>query len=743
MITHKPNETAPESSWTFFINPKRIALFNLSILILFLELLLIRWISTEINIFAYLQNTILICCFLGLGMGCIAKPHQFPIIKTFEFLSVFSVLLSFPMIRRVMLHLAEVLSAFEDFVVWREIHIDDGTLWLKYGYIAIAALIVLLLAGFVWKIMVPLGSYLAALFDSDPSPITAYSINIFGSLIGVWLFTCLSYASFPPYVWFWVVGLLALPLLRDQRITNVQYLYIFIVIFLPTIGAFFEREDEIRWSPYQKLGIRSFNTEGEYEVTVNNTSYQVIKNDSLSSVQRRFPDLVDQNATLSQYDIPGRLVKNAKDILIVGAGTGNDVAGALRTASGTITAVEIDPVILDFGKRFHPEHPYDSPRVHEVVDDARSVFMKSNQKYDLIVFGLLDSHTTPTLTNARLDHFVYTKESLADAASLLRPDGVMVLIFASQRDYVTKRLGQSLADIFHRPPLSIQIPQNPLGLGGVAYITGNQQTITASLDKDPPLKKYIEEHTISNQSILFPKIIPTTDNWPYLYLKTPSVPSLFLLLAGLLIILWLQSQRQVIPGVKISDLLIRDSHLFILMGAGFSLFEVYGINQAAIFFGASWVVNAIVISGILFMILVGNFIQQRFELSSLLTPIFLLLSLLLLGLAYFDLSRVLFLASGPKTALAVLLFGGPMLLSAINFANLFQATRDKGVSLGSNMLGALIGAVLQLTTFKYGIKSLLLMSSAVYFCCMILTLCQRSMLCTTSQVDTTKAGAAQ
>ena len=37
---------------------------------LFLELLLIRWISTEIRIFAYLQNTVLVVCFLGLGMGC-------------------------------------------------------------------------------------------------------------------------------------------------------------------------------------------------------------------------------------------------------------------------------------------------------------------------------------------------------------------------------------------------------------------------------------------------------------------------------------------------------------------------------------------------------------------------------------------------------------------------------------------------------------------------------------------------
>src|SRR6202521_5780434 len=45
-------------------------LFLVSVLGLYLELLLIRWIGTEVRIFAYLQNTILVVCFLGLGVGC-------------------------------------------------------------------------------------------------------------------------------------------------------------------------------------------------------------------------------------------------------------------------------------------------------------------------------------------------------------------------------------------------------------------------------------------------------------------------------------------------------------------------------------------------------------------------------------------------------------------------------------------------------------------------------------------------
>lgn len=108
----------------------------------------------------------------------------------------------------------------------------------------------------------------------------------------------------------------------------------------------------------------------------------------------------------------------------MGAGTGNDVASALRHGATHVDAVEIDPLILRLGKRFHPEHPYDSPRVTVHVDDARAFFKKTKRKYDLIVFGYLDSHTMLTsFSSVRLDNYVYTLESLREARGLLREAG--------------------------------------------------------------------------------------------------------------------------------------------------------------------------------------------------------------------------------------------------------------------------------------------------------------------------------
>src|SRR5262245_32477954 len=61
---------AEGASWTLFL---------VSTLGLFLELMLIRWIGTEIRIFAYLQNTVLVVCFMGLGLGCLRCRDSLPI----------------------------------------------------------------------------------------------------------------------------------------------------------------------------------------------------------------------------------------------------------------------------------------------------------------------------------------------------------------------------------------------------------------------------------------------------------------------------------------------------------------------------------------------------------------------------------------------------------------------------------------------------------------------------------------
>ena len=81
-----------------------------------------------------------------------------------------------------------------------------------------------------------------------------------------------------------------------------------------------------------------------------------------------------------------------KDILIVGSGTGNDVATAIRNSKGNIDAVEIDPLVANLGEKFHPENPYSNSRVNLIINDARNFIKEIDKKYDLIVYSVLDSH---------------------------------------------------------------------------------------------------------------------------------------------------------------------------------------------------------------------------------------------------------------------------------------------------------------------------------------------------------------
>src|SRR6476620_9472239 len=76
-----------------------LAIFLISVLGLFLELLLIRWVSTEIRIFAYLQNTVLVVCFLGLGMGCWDTRRGFSLRDILMPLTVLTALLAIPTTR--------------------------------------------------------------------------------------------------------------------------------------------------------------------------------------------------------------------------------------------------------------------------------------------------------------------------------------------------------------------------------------------------------------------------------------------------------------------------------------------------------------------------------------------------------------------------------------------------------------------------------------------------------------------
>ena len=138
---------------------------------------------------------------------------------------------------------------------------------------------------------------------------------------------------------------------------------------------------------------------------------------------------------------------------IVGAGAGNDVAAAIRMGADTIHAIEIDPAILALGRAYHPERPYQHPKVHAVVNDARTYLRNTSKSFDMIVYGLLDSHTLLSHgSSVRLDSFVYTVEAFREARLRLKESGVLCLSFTVLSRELGRKLYLMLQEAFNGVP---------------------------------------------------------------------------------------------------------------------------------------------------------------------------------------------------------------------------------------------------------------------------------------------------
>jgi len=203
-----------------------------------------------------------------------------------------------------------------------------------------------------------------------------------------------------------------------------------------------------------------------------------------------------------------------------------------------------------------------------------------------------------------------------------------------------------------------------------------------------------------------------TDDWPYIYLESPRVPSLHFLLAGLLALIVAHGARKVgLSGpVGIGD--ASNWHFFFL-GAAFLLLEVQNISKASVVLGNTWQVNAVVISGILAMVLLANLIVATCPRLPTLAA-YAALGLICVGLYAADLSRLAFLPIAAKAPAVAVLAGLPMLFSGIIFARSFAASVAKDRALGANILGALVGGLLQPITFVTGTRFLLLIVAGFY-----------------------------
>lgn len=638
-------------------------------LILFLELALIRYIPAYVKVFGFYVNLVLIATFLGMGVGLLRTDDASRL--RWIFLPALPILL---LAVRALATVVVNAPVDRDEYVW-EVLVEQASVVRQIGSTPVVLLLFLLSA----LVMLPLGALFGQAFRKFPA-LTAYSIDIAGSLVGIAAFAALSAARTPPVVWFGVFWALWL-LLSWRRARVAMAVALAAAVSLPVVMLTAAQASEI-WSPYYRINV--YPARHRQSVHVNGAIHQwMIDLDAIDDT------LI--GGIRANYRRPLELLARLDTVLVVGAGTGNDVANLLALGARHVDAVEIDPAILDLGRMRHPQRPYDDRRVHTHVNDARAFLRRTRQRYDAIIFGTLDSQRLLSgMSSLRLDNYVYTVEAFRTARERLLPGGSIITYHMSANDYIAGKIYRVLERTFDEPPLvwrddSQHLFNYTFVAGGASHVAARPPTGLDSIQVTVP-----------------------TDDWPYLFLRDRVVPRHYLAVLGGILLCALAMIPLAAPGMAHG----RPDLTMFLLGAGFLLLETKGVTESSLLFGSTWHVNLLVFSSILLVVLAANVLVMRYRPNVDRSFAALLLSLAAAWLI--PVRSLLVLGSVGQWVFGGLLVALPVMFAGIIFATLLSARAAPFRALAFNLLGAIMGGMLEYASMLIGTKGLYLVAALVY-----------------------------
>jgi len=688
---------------TFSVRYLNLAIFGSAALSLFLELAIIRWQGTVFEFFAFYKNFGLLACFAGLGLGyALASRDRISLDLTIPVLAWqfgLMIALRYAMLPWRTASLRVIPFHEELSVVSRVASAAQGTAI----YFFLATIFLLTVLAFL-----PVGQLCGRLMQRQDN-LVAYSWNLLGSLFGVLIMFIASYLWTPPLVWFALCMAVMILFYRKEQASllgGFGWILVVIVILAWPINPLWK----MIYSPYQLLevgygenGLMQIRAAGHYYQRVHNLSYAnaVVNEDEKLRRIRNY------------YELPYHIYGKPNAVAIVGAGTGNDVAAALRSGASSVDAIEIDPAILMEGRANHPEAPYADPRVHAVVTDARSFVRTTRQTFDMIVYGLLDSHTLLQSSSVRLDSFVYTIEGLRESRTRLKKGGVLSLSFGVVSDELGHKIYEMMRTAFDdHPPICIHTNYD----GSVTFLQSKEGNLAL-----PP--RVLEESGFQDRTAYYAnsslQADVSTDDWPFFYMPRRVYPVSYLVMLGCVLLI-----SGFVTATFISEKPRFGDSTFLFLGAGFMLIETKGITEMGLTFGNTWHVIGVVICGILVMAFFANFVVQRFRVRRLLIPFLFLFSSLALG-------WVIAKSGGfPSTTLGkletVTVLTCPIFFSGIVFSALLSSRKGISAVMAVNLLGAMLGGLLEYNSMYFGFRFLYLLAMGFYVLALIVSTVRHS-----------------
>jgi len=668
---------------------------------LYFELFLIRWQASSFQLFAYYKNVSLIACFLGLGIGFALASRG----RLWFALAVPAIASQVILLRLVRdAPLAKLLNnpvpgnvalgLNENTLVGRVPDALPGIL-ISYGFLT------LVFVGTALT-LIPFGQITARLMKRLPK-LQSYGWNLIGSILGVVVFTLLAHLWTPPTVWLAIGVAAALPFLMVDRegVAIAAISAAAAVALLVLLGVSSEMREV--YSPYQILFVKE--QPGEPPIMlVNHTYFQRALDLSAGSVAGN-PQLARR---ARYYEIAYLIKPRPQSVLVLGSGLGNDVAAALRQGSTRIDAVEIDPAIYRLGREIHPERPYSDPRVTTSVTDARRFIRRSEQRFDVIVYGLLDSHSLLSAnTSVRLDSFVYTVEAFREARSLLTDDGVLILSFSLMSPEQGEKLYRMMTTAFDGEPPQVLLSGYDRGF---AFLIGpgleGADLAGVSGFQDVSATFANPQSTVDL----------ATDDWPFFYMPRQAVPLGY----GALIAVLLAASCTISARVLRSPGRLVPSLPCFFLGAGFMLVETRAITELGLLYGSTWQVVSVTIVAVLVMAFAANF----FILKMGSPPVVLTYGLLILSLAAGLVAGagVLRLSGQVELLVRTATITLPLFFSGFAFSSELRRCGDVSGALSSNLLGAVFGGFLEYASMRFGFQALYVIGGMIYLMAFVTSL---------------------
>lgn len=666
--------------------------------LLLFELACIRWLPANLRMLSFFSNFVLLACFLGMSVGLLLPPGR-------RLLG-----LTVPLLAGV----AGILASLDLGVTLEPAH-AAGSIYFGAEFLSQAGLNLPF-----WALLTPVfllvtalfvgpGAEMGRLFSSLP-PLRAYSLNVAGSIAGILAFMGMSALSLGPLAWFSVAGLLFAWLLRDRprlAVTSVACL-------AAALGLVHHIEAGTMWSPYNRIRVEARRLGGvpTQLIHVNGITHQeMYPNGAAVATFYDIPYLIRR---LDRPDAP------AGDVLVIGAGSGNDVSHALKNGASNVEAVEIDPRIQELGRRLHPDLPYSDPRVHAVVNDGRAYLGGTDRKFDLILYAYVDSLSLLSQFGAvRLENYLFTREALEDVRDHLAPDGVFAAYNSYREAWLSARIYRLLQEVFGEDrvvfltfPAREHVAETDEGVNLALFMAGDVGAVREQLAKGvvlPPQAIGGAPLVLQSvQSVQVADLEPTTDDWPFPYVRRPEIPLHNVQAAGLVLVLatvLLGATGTLKPGAS-------RLHFF-LLGCAFMLIETRGIARLALLFGSTWTSNSLTFLAILSLILAANVVAARVRS---LRHEWLYAGLLASLAVDAALPFGMLLSLGPvlRAGAGCLVLFVPIFFAGLIFARSFRDSESPSQDLGANVLGAMVGGCLENLSLVLGYRWLVLVGAALY-----------------------------